>query len=85
MDIKEIEQCSANDEEFEYIRKFLRNFRWFDLKYKQYLTVNSELCALGNLILRGTGIVLPSGLRDRVLKLGHEGHSGMIIMKQQLT
>jgi hypothetical protein len=84
MNINEIEQSSENDEEFDEIRKCLRTGRWFEMKYKQYLTVKSELCALGNLILRGTRMVVPSVLRDRILQLAHEGHPGMVIMKQRL-
>jgi hypothetical protein len=43
MNINEIEQSSENDEEFDEIRKCLRTGRWFEMKYKQYLTAKSEL------------------------------------------
>ena len=34
--------------------------------------------------IRGTRIVIPESLRDRVLELGQEGHPGIEIMKQRL-
>lgn len=54
------------------------------MKYKEYLTVKDELCAVGDIILRGTRIVIPEKLRAQVLKLGHEGHPGIVVMKQGL-
>ena len=36
------------------------------------------------LILHGNGIVIPSKLRPRVLMLAHEGHPGIVSMKQRL-
>ena len=37
-----------------------------------------------NLILRGTGIVIPGKLRSRVLALAHEGHPGIVSMRLKL-
>ncbi|CAC5368427.1 unnamed protein product [Mytilus coruscus] len=56
MNIREIEESSENDDEFNEIRTF-----------------KSELCALANLIIRGTRIAVPSKLRERILQLAHEG------------
>ena len=52
--------------------------------FKEYLTVKSELCGLGDLILRGTRIAIPQELHERVLELGHKGHPGIVVMKQRL-
>ena len=46
--------------------------------------VRHELCAIGRLVLRGTKIVIPKQMRVRVLKLTHEGHPGIVVMKQRL-
>ena len=35
-----------------------------------------------NIILRGTRIVIPSGLRKRAMELAHEGHQGLVKTKQ---
>ena len=41
---------------------------WNKLKYKEYLTVKDELCAVGDVILRGTRIVIPEVLRTQVIE-----------------
>ena len=55
---------------------------------KQYISVASELCVIGKLILQSTRIiVIPSKLRPRVLffnTLANEGHPGIVSMKQRL-
>ena len=42
------------------------------------------MCAIGKLVLRGTGIVVPKELRSHVLELAHEGHAGIMAMEQLL-
>ena len=51
---------------------------------KIYLPCSSELCSIGQLILRGTQIVIPKKLRPRVLSLAHESHLGIVGTKQKL-
>ena len=48
--------------------------------------VSAELCVNSdrNLILRGTKLVIPSALQDRVLAIAHEGHQGVVRTKQLL-
>ncbi len=43
-----------------------------------------ELSVIGQLVLRGTRIVLPQSLRARALKLAHEGHLGIVGTTQNL-
>ena len=45
--------------------------------------IASELCSIGQLILRGTRIVIPKKLRPRVLYLAHEG-LGIVGTKKKL-
>ena len=50
-----------------------------------YSHVKDELCVYGELLLRGARI-----LRDRVFKIAHEGHQGIVktkksVMKQGLV
>ena len=71
MSSDEIERASKKDKECDEIRKCLK-------------TVKSELCGLGDLILRGTRIAIPQELHERVLELGHKGHPGIVVMKQRL-
>ena len=46
--------------------------------------MRGELSAIGKLVLRGTRIVIPKQLRCQVLELAHEGHRGIVVMKQRL-
>ena len=36
-----------------------------------------ELAVLGGLVVRGSRIVVPRSLRDKVVRLAHEGHQGL--------
>ena len=49
------------------------------------MTVAGELCVIGQLVLRGTRIIIPSKLQPRTLALAHEGHLGVVGTKQNLT
>ena len=53
-------------------------------KCKQYMAVAGELCVIGQLVLRGTRIVIPKKLQPRTLALAHEGHLGVVGTKQNL-
>ena len=46
--------------------------------------MRGELSAIVKLVLRGTRIVIPKQLRCQVLELAHEGHPGIVAMKQRL-
>ncbi|XP_014678136.1 PREDICTED: uncharacterized protein K02A2.6-like [Priapulus caudatus] len=46
--------------------------------------VRYELATLGQLILRGTKLVIPTSLRKRTVQLAHEGHQGIVKTKQRL-
>jgi len=77
----EIDKGSAEEEEFSELRHRIKTGTWRDEQLKQYISVASERCLTGKLILRGTRIVIPSKLRPRVLTLAHEGHPGIVSMK----
>ena len=53
-------------------------------KCRQYMTVAGELCVIGQLVLGGTRIIIPSKLQPRTLALAHEGHLGVVGTKQNL-
>ena len=84
MTTREIEEASAEDEEFSELRNCIMRGTWRNDQLKQYIPVASELCVIGKLILRGTRIVISSKLRSRVLTLAHKGHPGIVSMKQRL-
>ena len=84
MTTREIEEASDLDQELCAIRDCLTNGQWYKLKYTEYLPMRNELSAIGRLILRGTRIVIPKCLRERILSLGHDGHPGIVCMKRRL-
>ena len=83
MNIQEIEKASAEDSELWVVRKCLVNGGWAPVA-KHYLSVRTELTYIGHVILRGTRIVIPAALRGRVAELAHEGHPGIVKMKERL-
>ena len=80
----ETESASEKDPELQSVRECLLSGKWHDIEFKEYLPMRSELCAIGKLLLRGTRIVVPKELRSHVLELAHEGHPGIVAMKQRL-
>lgn len=81
---KEIERASAEDEEISEIREIIKTNQWHKLSNKKLLPIKDELTCVGMLVLRGTRILIPTSLRDRVLELAHEGHPGIVAMKRNL-
>ncbi|RUA05255.1 MAG: hypothetical protein DSY43_04955 [Gammaproteobacteria bacterium] len=83
MTTQEIEEESAGDPELSQLRQCIATGEWDDIP-SQYKAVRNELSTLGQLVLRGTRLVMPAKLRNRVLKLAHEGHQGVVKTKQRL-
>jgi len=81
---KEVEEESAADEELENLRQCIETGNWENPSCASYKPIREELCVIGKTVLRGTRIVIPRKLRARVIELGHEGHQGMVKMKQRL-
>ena len=84
MTTREIEEASSEDREFVELRQHIKEGNWKGDRHKQYIPVCGELCVIVKLILPFTRIVIPSKLRPRVLSLAHEGHPGIVSMKQRL-
>ena len=74
MTTREIEEASAEDEEYIESRGCINKGNWKGDKLKQYLLVSGELYVIWKLALRAT----------RILALVHEGHPGIVSMKQRL-
>ena len=52
---------------------------------KNYIRIKEELCCtVDGLILRGTRILIPNKLQNRVIDIAHEGHLGIVKTKQLL-
>ncbi|XP_033739145.1 uncharacterized protein LOC117326501 [Pecten maximus] len=80
---EEIEEESHKDADLQNIRECLLSGKWEKLHNTNYLLIKDELCCVRNIVLRGTRLVMPTSLRGRILELGHEGHPGIVLMKQR--
>lgn len=81
--LSEIEEVSANDETILAVKNALNNNDWSG-KATLFKAFETELCFAGNILLRGSRIVVPERLQNRTIQLAHEGHPGMTKMKQRL-
>ena len=82
---QEIELNSETDCELKTVRDCINNnLNWDKCGNIGFKAVKDELCVLGNLVLRGTRIVLPKVLRPKAMCIAHEGHPGIVVMKQLL-
>lgn len=84
MSIKQIESESANDQVLKSVRNSIRTGKWTKGENKPYLVVKNELKVIGKLVFRGTRIIMPETLRNTTLKIAHEGHPGIVVMKRHL-
>ena len=84
MNIKDIELESSKDDELARVRDCVNNSRSMKDFPEEYRRASSELCCIGQIVLRGTRIVMPKILRPNVLRIAHEGHLGIVATKQRL-
>lgn len=81
--LKDIEKASNSDKELCKVKQCIQSGRWTS-DLSDYTHVKNELTVVGDIILRGVRIVVPKELRQRILKLAHEGHQGIVKTKQRL-
>ncbi|XP_022806486.1 uncharacterized protein LOC111343565 [Stylophora pistillata] len=79
---REIEEASEADEELKVMREAIKTCRFE--KYKEYAPAAGEPCVIGQLVLRGTRIVLPNKFRSQAISLAYKAHLGIISTKQNL-
>ncbi|XP_050540296.1 uncharacterized protein K02A2.6-like [Daktulosphaira vitifoliae] len=83
LSLEEIKKESEVDSELILINNCFKTGN-FDVAPIAYKVIKTELCIYNNILLRGTRIVMPLKLRPKVLQLAHEGHPGIVSMKQRL-
>ena len=76
MFVQEVEEESWFDPEISQLRESITTGEWGNAP-PQYKAVRSELSILGKLVLRGTRLLAPATLLDKVIGLAHEGHRGL--------
>ncbi|XP_055839723.1 uncharacterized protein K02A2.6-like [Episyrphus balteatus] len=81
--LKEIEEKSETDIEIQAVKKAMAEGSWIN-DVSAFKIFEHELSFVGGILLRGTRIVIPEKLREQALKLAHEGHPGMTLMKRRL-
>ena len=84
MTTHDVERASSDDAELQQLRECIDTGRWTDCPDKLYAAISGELCVIGQLVLRGSRIVMPRKLRPQALALAHEGHLGIVGTKQAL-
>lgn len=82
--LSEIQEESLADSSVTAVIEALHENNWSDGKVAAYKNFANELCVAGDILLRGTRIVMPEKLQNRALELAHEGHPGMSVMKRRL-
>ncbi|KAK3752378.1 hypothetical protein QZH41_000375 [Actinostola sp. cb2023] len=93
INLEEVKSATLNDHTLQRVIECIRNGSWYkkdaqDLRldnraFNSYQMVKDELSvnAEGNLVLRGTKIVMPDSLQNRSVDIAHEGHQGMVKTK----
>ncbi|XP_055523140.1 uncharacterized protein K02A2.6-like [Wyeomyia smithii] len=76
-------EASRADEEIQQILDIIERDKRDELPIEFRVFAN-ELCQVGDLLLRGDRIVVPTALRFQFLKIAHEGHLGSSMMKSTL-
>ena len=79
--IEEIEEASAQD--LKVVHACLQSGDWSKVP-KDFAVILNELTYLGQVVLRGTRIVIPEKLRKRVLDLSHERNQGTVKTKERI-
>lgn len=81
--LSDIKTFSESDNEITKVRNWLFTEQ-LDEGIKSFQPFQSELCFHDGILLRGNKIVIPTKLRHQVLQAAHEGHPGIVAMKNRL-
>ena len=81
---KQVETASANDPTLQIVRKAVTTGGWTQLSGTIYKAVKDELWVVGQVVMRGTRIVMPQSLWKQTIMLAHEGRQGMVRTKARL-
>jgi len=79
----ELEDASRDDKLIIAVKNAIESGKWIN-EAKRLEHISSEFCFCGDILLRGTRIVIPVMLQARTLELAHTVHSSETAMKQLL-
>ena len=78
MSLSEIARATNEDKTLQLLRAALRTDIWNSDLLKQYKMIKEELTiGAQNVILRGSRIVIPQSLQQRIIDIAHESHQGL--------
>ena len=81
---KEVEIASEKDPTLQLVRNAVITDDWSKLQGTTYKAIKEELWVIGQVVMRGSRIVIPESLQKRTILLAHEGHQGMVRTKARL-
>lgn len=84
IDIAEVVAVTENDSEMMILKNCILSGKWDNENLKNYNAFQLEYSFANGLIMRGTKLVIPTSLRQRMCQLAHEGHPGQSMMKRRL-
>ncbi|XP_065088042.1 uncharacterized protein K02A2.6-like [Ochlerotatus camptorhynchus] len=84
VDVGEIENAVERDQQLRLVVEAMRSGSWTRVEVKAFEPFQNELGLVGDLLVRGSKLVVPEQLRKRMLDLAHEGHPGESLMKRRL-
>ena len=84
--LQEIKDATATDETLQNLARVITTQKWHEVgkDVGQYQQIKQELSVSNGIILRGTRIIVPERLRQRVIMLAHSGHQGIVKTKRFL-
>lgn len=83
LSIDVIKETSKSDPQLISLREALSTGIWRE-DIAMYKPFELEICEFDNIMLRGTRLIPPVELREKMLEVAHEGHLGMSMMKRRL-
>jgi hypothetical protein len=84
--VDDVRKATSKDTLLSLVRTAIQMGQWSSSELKQFKPIKDELSIdyTNNVVLRGTRLVIPSSLVQRVIQLAHEGHQGQARTKALL-
>ena len=80
--LEEIQEMSRNDEILKNVKEQISTEKWSKSpEYKPFFLNRKELWIKHDIILKGTKLVIPTELRQRILATAHQHHLGIVKTK----
>ena len=85
LSLSTIKEAINQDPVLQFLRECIMKNNWPKVSMtRPYHGIRHELIVVDDIILRGSRILMPTSLRERTLKLVHEGHQGIVKTKRLL-